>query len=159
MLKINITFLGSLCALIWIVASCHAKARYSESRSIPDQKWKQNDKTVFKIPIDDTTQLYNIVLTLRTTADFPYRNLWMYLTIDGPSGKSRKLPLNIITADPNGRWTGDKSGSVVTFDTLLVSHNRFPKKGQYTFAFEQATTQQILPEVLDLTLDLYSDKK
>jgi gliding motility-associated lipoprotein GldH len=98
-------------------------------------------------------------LTLRTTSDFPYRNLWIYLTIDGPAGKSRKLPLNIITADPSGRWTGDKSGSVVTFDTLLVNHNRFPKKGQYTFSFEQATTQKNLPEVLDLTLDLYSDKK
>lgn len=159
MLKTKITFLGTIYILLMVAVGCNSKAQYSESKSIPNQEWKQNFKTVFKIPINDTTQLYDIVLTLRTTSDFPYRNLWMYLTIDGPAGKSRKLPLNIITADPSGRWTGDKSGSVVTFDTLLVNHNRFPKKGQYTFSFEQATTQKNLPEVLDLTLDLYSDKK
>jgi len=113
---------------------------------------------MFKVPIQDTAMLYDLVLTVRTTADFPYSNLWMYLTVDGPLGKSKRFPVEIVTADVQGKWLGDKSGSVVAF-SKVITHDRFPKKGKYTFAFEQATTQNVLPEVLDLTLDLYSSKK
>jgi len=113
---------------------------------------------MFKVPIQDTAMLYDLVLTVRTTADFPYSNLWMYLTVDGPLGKSKRFPVEIVTADVQGKWLGDKSGSVVAF-SKVITHDRFPKKGQYTFTFEQATTQNVLPEVLDLTLDLYSSKK
>jgi hypothetical protein len=37
-------------------------------------------------------------------------------------------------------------------------HDKFPKKGTYTLSFEQATTQESLPEVVDLTLDVYMAK-
>jgi gliding motility-associated lipoprotein GldH len=94
---------------------------------------------------------------VRTTVDYPYANLWMFLTINGPMGKSQRFPLELVTADAKGKWMGEKSGSLVSFSKLFM-HDKFPKKGTYTLSFEQATTQESLPEVVDLTLDVYTAK-
>ena len=46
---------------------------------------------------------------------------------------------------------------MVSFSKLLM-HDDFPKKGTYTFTFEQATTQKKLHEVVDLTFDVFEAK-
>jgi len=132
-------------------------ALHSESKSIPGQKWRQGAKSLFKLPIGDTSLLYDVILTVRTTANYPYSNLWMYLTVEGPLGKSKRFPLEIVTADVQGKWMGEKSGSTVVF-SKVITHARFPKKGTYFFSFEQASTDKVLPEIMDLTLELYANE-
>lgn len=140
-----------------LLNACSSNTLYSESQEIPNHQWKQDAGLTFNVPIDDTERLYDLVLTVRTTADYPYSNLWMYLTVDGPLGKSQRFPMQIVTADPQGKWMGDKSGSTVAF-SKVITHDRFPKKGMYKFIFEQAATEKVLPEVMDLTVELYTKK-
>jgi gliding motility-associated lipoprotein GldH len=141
-----------------LLTACSSNALHTESIAISGRAWKQGVKTEFKVPIKDTARLYDVVLTVRTTSDYPYSNLWMYLTVDGPLGKSKRFPLEIRTADATGKWMGDKSGSTVVF-SKVITHDRFPKKGTYRFSFEQASTDKVLPEVMDLTLELFSKDK
>jgi len=142
---------------LFVLSSCSSNVRYAEAKSVANQQWKQGDKIIFKVPIEDTSRIYDVILTVRTTADYPYSNLWMYLTVDGPLGKSQRFPMQIVTADPQGKWMGDKSGSTVAF-SKVITHDRFPKKGKYKFIFEQAATEKVLPEVMDLTVELYTKK-
>jgi gliding motility-associated lipoprotein GldH len=141
-----------------LLSACSSNTLHSESIPIAGRAWKQGVKTEFKVPIKDTAQLYDVVLTVRTTSDYPYSNLWMYLTVDGPLGKSKRFPLEIITADVKGQWMGEKSGSTVAF-SKVITHDRFPKNGTYRFSFEQASTDKVLPEVMDLTLELFAKEK
>lgn len=157
MTKIVLVVLLSVMSGVLLTA-CSSNALHSESIAIPHQKWKRAAKTVFKVPIKDTTLLYDLVLSVRTTDNYPYSNLWMYLTVDGPLGKSKRFPVEIVTADAKGNWMGDKSGSTVVF-SKVITHDRFPKKGNYCFTFEQASTDKVLPEVMDLTLELYAKEK
>lgn len=141
-----------------ILTACSSNALHSESISIAGQAWKQGVKKEFNIPVKDTSLLYDVVLTVRTTSEYPYCNLWMYLTVDGPLGKSKRFPLEITIADSKGQWMGEKSGSTVAF-SKVITHDRFPKKGVYRFSFEQASTDKVLPEVMDLTLELFAKEK
>lgn len=140
-----------------LLFSCGSDAVFNQSVSIDNHVWKEKFHPTFKVQISDTTNPHDFVLTVRTTVDYPYANLWMFLTINGPMGKSQRFPLELVTADAKGKWMGEKSGSLVSFSKLFM-HDKFPKKGTYTLSFEQATTQQSLPEVVDLTLDVYTAK-
>jgi gliding motility-associated lipoprotein GldH len=153
---LKVVFLTLLSSMLF--TACTSNALHSESIAVSGRAWKQGVKTAFNVPIKDTTRLYDVVLTVRTTTEYPYSNLWMYLTVDGPLGKSKRFPLEIITADAEGKWMGDKSGSTVVF-SKVITHDRFPKKGVYRFSFEQASTDKVLPEVMDLTLELFSKDK
>ena len=149
--------IGISVLVILAISSCGSDALFNQSIDIPNRTWKEKDVKTFKVDISDTAKVYDFVLTIRTTTDYQFANLWLYLTIDGPMGKSKRFPIEIITADPTGRWTGDKSGSLVSFSKLFM-HDRFTKKGKYSLHFEQATTQKTLSEVVDITLDVYPMK-
>lgn len=149
--------IGISVLVILAISSCGSDALFNQSIDIPNRTWKEKDVKTFKVDISDTAKVYDFVLTIRTTTDYQFANLWLYLTIDGPMGKSKRFPIEIITADPTGRWTGDKSGSLVSFSKLFM-HDRFTKKGKYSLQFEQATTQKTLSEVVDITLDVYPMK-
>jgi len=140
-----------------LLSSCGSDSVYNKSIPIENRAWKEKFHPTFKVEITDTINPYDFILTLRTTVDYPYSNLWLYLTIDGPMGKSKRLPLEIITADVSGKWTGDKSGSLVSFQKLFM-HDKFPKKGTYTLKFEQATTQKQVPEIVDISLEVFPAK-
>jgi len=154
--KVNRLF-SILLLCILLLTSCGSDAVFNQSFVIKDHSWKDTFRPVFKVNITDTTKTYDCVLTVRTTVDFPYSNLWLYWTINGPMGKSKRFPLEVVTADPTGKWTGDKSGSLVSFSKLFM-HVKFTKKGTYKLTFEQATTQQTVPEVVDVTLDVFEAK-
>lgn len=143
----------TLCLLF----ACSSDAVFNKTIVFANHTWTQKQFPSFKINIQDTSKTYDFVLNIRTTTDFAYSNLWMFFTIEGPLGKSKKFPFEIITAKPSGEWTGEKSGSMVSFSKLLM-HDDFPKIGTYTFRFEQATTQKKLNEVVDLTLDVFEAK-
>ena len=149
--------IGISVLVILAISSCGSDALFNQSIDIPNRTWKEKDVKTFKVDISDAAKVYDFVLTIRTTTDYQFANLWLYLTIDGPMGKSKRFPIEIITADPTGRWTGDKSGSLVSFSKLFM-HDRFTKKGKYSLHFEQATTQKTLSEVVDITLDVYPMK-
>ncbi len=142
---------------VFLLCSCGSDAVFNQSVAISDHAWKDDFYPTFKVKITDTLSTHDFVLTIRTTVDYPYANLWLYLTINGPMGKSSRFPLEIVTADPTGKWTGNKSGSLVSFSKLFM-HDKFPKQGTYTLSFEQATTQKTLTEVVDVTLDVYTAK-
>ena len=59
--------------------------------------------------------------------------------------------------DPSGKWLGEKSGSVVNISKIIVNDN-FPKPGKYTVVFEQVSLPLVIPELLDITLDLFETK-
>lgn len=151
-------FLLSLICLVGIITSCDKPSLYSETKVFNNHVWKQKHKPEFSVEIKDTTKTYDFVLDIRTTTDYEYSNLWMYFTIDGPAGKTRKFPIEVVTAKPNGEWTGKKTGTVVSFSKLLI-HDKFPKKGKYKLIFEQGITKKNLNEVIDITLNVFEAKQ
>ncbi len=108
--------------------------------------------------ISDTSQAYDIQITLRTSTDYAYNNLWFFLHSRTPNGQTGREPIEVKIAHPDGTWVGEKSGTIVT-TKLGFSKRKFPQKGWYIFTFEQGITEQTAGEILDISYTVVPSSK
>lgn len=154
-LKISHSVLLVLLSIV--LFSCGEQPLYEKVYSFNEREWSLDQKPEFKVEIQDTTAVYDISLTLRTTTDYKFNNLWIFLKTTIPDGQSERKPFQIRIANEDGSWVGTKTGSVVE-TSLDFPARKLPMKGGYTFTVEQAVTQSVIDEVLDIGLRVKESK-
>jgi len=147
-----------LVTILFFFASCEDSAYYQKSFGFKNNMWSQNVKPKFEVDFLDTTKLYDFVLTLRTTTDYKYSNLWIFLNSTPPVGESVREPYEIKITFPDGSWVGKETGTLVEHQ-LVFKRRRLPFKGKYKFIVEQAITEKTIDEVLDISLRVEEVKK
>lgn len=144
----------STCCLLFIVGflsfSCDSNRIYEENFSIDNNVWKAEDVKTFSFHIDDTLSALDLYVNLRTTGDYPYSNIYLFLYSQYPNGYADKDTLEFILAEPDGKWLGDYSGSIVENQILIARGGRFQYPGEYTFKIQHAMTESELPEIIDV---------
>lgn len=135
--------------ILFFFAACSEQPLYEKVVSFDGKKWKQDVMPVFKVKIDNVDVNYNFTINLRTTTDYKYSNLWIFLKTETPDGMVERKPFQIMIANPDGSWIGNKTGTVVE-TPLTFRQRKLPLKGQYTFTIEQGITQSDVDEVLDI---------
>lgn len=136
-----------------LLVSCGEKPFYTKSLSFKDQSWKVDQKAKFAVEIDDTSKNYGFRLVLRTTTDYPFSNLWIFMKTIAPDGSVAREPYQFRITDEGGYWLGERSGSTVETE-LSFANRKLPAKGKYTFVIEQAITEKEVEEVLDLVFEV-----
>ncbi len=129
--------------------ACDSDVIYSEYQPIKNSVWSYNDPKTFTFEMEEDTIPVKIFINLRTTTDYPYSNIFMYLSSDFPNGYKDKDTLEFFLAKPNGEWLGEVSGTVIE-NSALITKGYLTTKGKYTFKLEQAMYNDSLPEVLDV---------
>lgn len=124
---------------------------YEKVYAFENEEWTQKVKPLFKVDITDTTKEYDFILTLRTTTDYQFNNLWIFLNTTTPSGQKAREPFEIKITNPDGSWAGKKTGTVVEIP-LYFRRRKMPEKGQYKFLIEQGITESKIDQVLDIGL-------
>ena len=142
-----------LSILVMMVAlySCTKPSFYERIHKFEDRVWNTDEVADYVVEVTDTTASYQFVLTLRTTTDYQYNNMWVFWTSTTPDGEVTREPFQIKIADEAGNWLGKKSGSIVE-NQLTFKERKMPKPGKYKFRLEQAVTADVVDEVLDLGL-------
>lgn len=133
-----------------IITSCDSSVIYEENIAVDDNIWKFDDIKTFEFEVEDTMTQVNIYINLRTTSDYPYSNIYMFLYSDYPTGESYKDTLEFILAEPDGKWLGENSGTVVEFQSLVSRGGRFTKAGTYSFRLQHAMREDKLEEIVDV---------
>ena len=141
----------TLLVLSSALVSCGEGAYYDNVYSFDNSTWVKSDTANFQVEVDDTTHQYNFELSLRTTVEYGYSNLWMYILSTAPDGTTSKVAQKIPLARPDGSWLGNVSGTIVQTDVQFASKH-FPLQGEYNFQFVNATQQDTIDEVLDIGL-------
>ena len=136
--------------LLAICISCGKAPFYEKAVSFEGKEWKRDLKPSFKVDIEDIDQAYDFTLSLRTTTDYKYSNLWIFLKTEAPDGTSAREPFEIVLANPDGSWIGNKSGTIVE-TPLYFNKRKLPLKGTYKFTVEQGITNSEVNEVLDIS--------
>lgn len=132
-------------------ASCGERPLYSEVYSFDNKTWNQTDTATFNVIIEDTLTPYQSTLLLRTTTDYLYSNLWVYVDIVAPDGVKSTVAYPISITRPDGSWIGTKSGTIVE-SKLIFGAAIFPMKGKYTYSLRQAVNQKEVENTLDIGL-------
>lgn len=149
-MKRKSSFSGILLMAILFV-SCEKAPTYEKTYVFDNKEWTQNVKPIFSVDIKDVTKEYDFVLTIRTTTDYKYNNLWIYMNTTTPDGRKAREPFEIIITNPDGTWSGKKTGTIVE-NSLAFNRRKMPLKGKYTFVIEQGITDSKIEQVLDLGL-------
>jgi len=133
------------------LSSCGETPLFEKVYSFENREWPQDVKPIYEVKIEDVDKEYNFILSLRTTTDYKYSNLWVFMKTDSPDGNSAREPFEIKITDENGAWIGNNTGSIVE-TSLYFEKRMLPLEGTYTFTLEQGITASEIDEVLDLGL-------
>ena len=139
---------------LWLAVSCGNSAMYDCSFDMPGEKWNRDSVLTFKVEVTDTVTAYNILFCNRISGQYPYSNMFLFITIEAPDHSHQTDTLECMLADKRGKWLGKGFGSV-WFNSINYRNNIiFPRKGVYKFHIEQAMRVEDLPHVLDAGLKI-----
>ena len=140
---IRTAFYTILSALLFI--SCDRAMVYDEFTRIGNHSWKWEDPAVFDFEMNDTSSLYNILINLRHTTEYPLSNLYMFVHVAGPSGQQMTDTINFLLAEKSGRWIGKGVGHLREIGYLYKKNTMFPIPGEYRITLEQAMRLPAVP--------------
>lgn len=149
MMRSKTAFFAILLGLF--VTSCSEAPYFEKVVSFDNNKWEVNQKPTFEVEIDDTSVFYDFVLTMRTTTEYKYNNLWIFWNTKTPNGENVREPFEVKIAAPDGSWIGKNSGTIVE-NQIHFRQRKISPKGKYTFVLEQGITESVIDNVLDVNL-------
>lgn len=152
---------GFLLLIIFITTSCKQDIFYEKIDKIPNETWNVNDKLVYEFEIKDSMAYYDIYVNVRNTTDYPYQNLYIFLTNQFPSGIQMVDTLGCVLCDPFGKWYGKGNGNMKENKFLLRKQVRFQQKGKYVFTVQQGMRDDNLKGIANfgITFEKFNPEK
>ena len=145
--------------------SCTEQLAYFEYQPTDNGKWGKDQPMEFQFSDLDSTQTYNMYITLRNDEDYPYSNLFLIAEMTRPDGASERDTLEYEMADAQGKWLGTGYGSVKENKLWYKENIVFPVTGVYTVTVSHAMRRngsvegiEMLPGVLDVGLQIEKNR-
>lgn len=138
--------IGTLAATI----SCDNKMVYEKYISIPELKWHVDSLINFNVNIPDSTQNHNLYFNIRNSVNYPFRNLWLFISVTPPNGEILTDTVEFTLAAPNGKWMGKGHGKFRDNQFIYRRNVYFPNPGQYNFQIQHGMRTPELNGVSDI---------
>jgi len=148
MIKKN-RILGLIFSVFIGLTSCDNNVIYENNQSFEDNTWKYDDVKTFSFTMTDSMTPCKIYLNMRTTLDYEFSNVYMNLISNYPNGAIDTSALEFFLAEPDGKWLGNISGTVIE-NKAMIMKGYLTHTGTYTFKLEQAMFDNNLGEILDV---------
>lgn len=130
--------------------SCGNEIFIDNDVTYEESSWNVDDKYVLSFDQPDTVSNYNFFITLRNTEDYPYRNIYIFLTTVFPDGKSIRDTIDCPLANYQGKWLGKGFGGVYDNRIIYMHKSRFLQPGEYKIVMEQAMRIKELPGITNV---------
>lgn len=100
-----------------------------------DKPWEYEEPVSFEVEINDTLQIYNLVLDIEHTTTYLYQNLYVQLETTFPGKELTKQEVSFNLANKAGKWFGNCNEESCEISLLIQKNAFFNKAGKYTFTF------------------------
>lgn len=154
----NSSFILILVSMLLSV-SCNRDVVFTDFFEIPEKTWSLSDIPSFDVPINDTLNSNNIWLMIRTGSDYPYRNIYLFITASTPGGITITDTLQYDLADEKGNWYGKGFGNIHALNLPYKTNVYFPLKGNYMFKIQHGMRIENLNGVYDIGLKVEKIRK
>ena len=141
------------------IASCDNSVVYTESYPLKNKTWSLMDVKSFEAQIADTSALSDLFFTIRTGADYPFRNIFLFVSTHSPNGNTLTDTLEYFLADDKGNWYGKGFGDVHELKLPYKSNVYFPVAGEYRFKIQHGMRIEDLKGVYDIGLRIEKIKQ
>jgi gliding motility-associated lipoprotein GldH len=116
--------------------SCDSKGAFEQNVKIPNEQWNMDSMAVIHANITDTTTVYNVLVNIRNTTDYPNSNLYLFITTHAPSGAVIRDTMECMLANDMGKWLGNGFGRMRDNQIPYKSSVKFPVTGEYVFEIQ-----------------------
>lgn len=137
---------------ILFLAACGRNILFTDSSEMPDKTWQISNIPEFSYNVSDSVSKTNVSFTIRTGSDYPFRNIFLFVTAISPDGKSITDTLEYELADEKGNWYGRGAGDIHELTLPYRTNVFFPLKGTYVFRIQHGMRAGDLKGVYDLGL-------
>ncbi len=138
-----------------LFSSCKGEDVYfEENKAIDGNSWHKDESVSFEFDVEDTVSLYNFYFNVRTSTDYEWSNLYLFVSLETPSTKIGTDTVELPLAAPSGEWYGTNSGSIVTNTVKFIDRLKFNELGTHKFTFNQAMRVDDLPEIMDVGIKM-----
>jgi gliding motility-associated lipoprotein GldH len=146
--------LSSLLVLFAMVAimlnSCDSSRVYDTYRTIPQGMWHTDSVQVFSFTIDNSGQNHTIFVNIRNDRSYEFSNLWLFINIIPPEGEQITDTIQIVLADPSGRWLGEGFTGVYLNKVPYRTQIYFPFEGEYIIKIQHGMRPRVLKGLTDI---------
>lgn len=127
---------------------------YDETREIQEASWNEADSIAFSFEIADTSQRYNIFLTVNHEVAYAFQNIYCLVETYGPQGLSQRQVSSLELASRKGNWLGDCGEENCVRRIPFIVNTLFDQAGAYQIVLKQYSRPKQLPHVQSLRLEV-----
>lgn len=147
-----------LIGLVLCLSSCAHPEMYYRYHSFEESSWHKDSVVRFDLPVTDTLSSYDVFIEVRNNNKYPYKNLWLFVDFQLPSGETRRDTVEINLADDYGKWYG-KGLSLYELTVPYEQNRQYHHKGSYVYTIQQAMRDDILTGISDIGLKISTPNK
>ena len=136
--------------LVFFWGGCDRNKVYEANQDLPKYIWEADNELTFSASIEDTEQLYNLLVNIRHSGMlYEYSNIWLRVKIFDPEKKELvNERFQITLAEKSGKWLGDCSGDICDRQATFRQEYKFKQEGDYTINLQQIMRDEALPAVM-----------
>jgi gliding motility-associated lipoprotein GldH len=136
-------------AMFLAFAACKSEPAYQNIHAMQGNTWNRFDNQAFEIPVNESGKSYDIFLTMKRTADFPYEELPVNVVLQTPSGEERihefTFKLSQSIKDPNQESSDSLISKFLLWNEILISD-----KGKCTITIENLIPKIATPGIANI---------
>lgn len=140
--------------LVIMLNSCGKTYHYQNTISIPNQAWSYQDTVDFQFDILDTTKIYNLLIDIDHTTNYPFQNMYVEIFTKFPEGQRIKEMVSLELANRAGAWNSDCRGETCNLEIPIQEGAFFNQAGAYTISFKQFMRKNPLKGIKKLGLKI-----
>jgi len=146
--------LDGLFLVMLFAFSCKSNSFYDNVYDIKKGEWQKKQVVRFDVPVLDTIHGYNLLFEIRNTNEYPYSNLFLFVTTTSPNRATKRDTLEITLADEKGKWLGQGLGGIRSNEFEFKNNIRFPVPGYYKVEITQGMRDDVLRGIIDVGLKI-----
>ena len=147
LMNYKLYFILILFAIVTTLNSCDERTLYSENKKIISESWGIADSVIFKATIFETENFCNVFIDVDIKETFLTNNLWLFISVESPSGNIQNDTIMYYIADETGKWFGKEKRPFIENKFIYKPYIKFPDKGEYIFIIKHGMREKDIPMV------------
>lgn len=123
--------------LLFMVSACGPTYILDETYEIDKSAWTYEDSLRFEFTIEDTLQLYDLVLEVKHETSYAFQNLYTKIHTQFPDDQRLSKSVSLELANQVGAWRGDCNAETCTVEIPIQQGAFFNQAGKYVITIEQ----------------------
>lgn len=143
-----------LMIISWLLIACNSQTLYHQFRPVEEDGWSPTDTIGFEVPLTDSLHQHTLMLQLRHTARYPYKNLKIGLEAISPDSQLiPTTPFSVQLMDEQGYWKGSGQSGFYQIDMGTMLLPSMPP-GTWHIKLFQQMGDSLLPGIHDLGIEI-----